>query len=95
MIPSILRHAPTVRHLTTAALMAAIALGNAPGLDSQGRTTRQGDPPAITAGGQTNWTSHNLDLNNSRYSELDQIDTTSVGRLAEQWSFAVPARGRT
>ena len=54
-----------------------------------GRTTRQGEPPNITAGGQTNWTSHNLDLDNSRYSELDEVNTETVGGLAERWSYEV------
>ena len=91
MIHRTLRHRPTVQGVTATALMAAVALAGATDLYAQGRTTRQGDPPAITAGGQTNWTSHNLDLHNRRYSELDQIDTTNVARLAEQWSVAVPA----
>ncbi len=91
MIRTILRQRATVQYRIAAGLMAAIALVGAPDVHSQGRTTQQGAPPAITAGGQTNWPSHNLDLNNSRYSELDQIDTTNVAGLAEQWSFAVPA----
>ncbi len=58
----------------------------------QGRTTRTGAPPALTAGGsQTNWASHNLDPHNQRHSVLDQIDTATVGRLARRWSFEVPA----
>lgn len=56
----------------------------------QGQTTLTGAPPIITGGGQTNWESHNLDLHNQRYSELDQINTTNAGRLASQWSFDVP-----
>ena len=56
-----------------------------------GRTTRQGEPPNITAGGQTNWTSHNLDLDNSRYSELGEVNTETVGGLAERWSYEVAA----
>jgi glucose dehydrogenase len=58
----------------------------------QGRTTRAGAPPTITVGShQTNWASHNLDLHNQRYAVLDQIDTTTVGRLQRRWSFDVPA----
>ena len=61
--------------------LVAIALGAAAvgGAEAQGRTTRGAAPPDITAGGQTNWTSHNLDLANSRYSELDEIDAGNVG----------------
>jgi glucose dehydrogenase len=37
--------------------------------------------------GSTDWPSQNLDLDNSRYSQLDQIDTGNVNGLAMQWSF--------
>ena len=57
----------------------------------QAQTTRQASPPNISAGGQTNWTSHNLDLHNRRYSELNEINTGTVSRLRERWSFVVPA----
>ncbi len=57
----------------------------------QGRTTSTGDPPRITAGGQTNWASHNLDSYNQRFADLDQIDVESAGRLAQRWSYAAPA----
>ena len=57
----------------------------------QGRTTSTGDPPRITAAGQTNWASHNLDSYNQRFADLDQIDVESAGRLAQRWSYAVPA----
>jgi quinohemoprotein ethanol dehydrogenase len=33
------------------------------------------------------WPSHNLDIRNSRYSPLDQINTSNAGRLTEQWSI--------
>ena len=77
--------------LTAAAAVTAAALGAVPAAAGQGRTTRQGEPPNVTAGGGTNWTSHNLDLDNSRYSELDEIDVETVGRLAERWSYRVAA----
>ena len=41
----------------------------------------------ITGSGQTNWASHNLDLYNQRFSELDQIDAETVGRLQRRWSY--------
>ena len=69
----------------------AVVAGASAAAGQQGRTTRQGAPPNITAGGQTNWTSHNLDLDNSRYSELDQIDAATASRLSEQWSYEVAA----
>ena len=68
------------------------ALGTGSGAEAgQGTTTRHGTPPNISAGGRTDWASHNLDLNNSRYAELDEIDTSNVGRMRSVWSFDVPA----
>ena len=80
-------------------LMAAMALSFAAagGLRSvdagqQGRTTRTGALPTITVGSQqTNWASHNLDLYNQRYAELDQINAATVGQLQRRWSFDIPA----
>ena len=37
------------------------------------------------------WSLHNIDLRNSRYSPLEEINTSNVGRLALKWSFEVPA----
>ena len=74
-----------------AVALAAVAAGVVPTAAAQGRTTRQGEPPNVTAGGGTDWTSHNLDLANSRYSELDEIRVETVGRLAERWSYRVAA----
>ena len=59
---------------------------------AQARITTGGNPPSIIAGqSQTNWESNNLDRYNQRFSELDQIDTTNVGRLEHLWSFDVPS----
>ena len=75
-----------------AVAMAALVAGvHAAGSAGQGQTTRHGSMPTITAGGQTNWASHNLDLHNRRYSELGEINTSTVGQLTETWSFEVPA----
>ena len=68
---------------------AAIAGHPAAGAGQQGATTRTGTPPAITGSGQTNWASHNLDMHNQRFSELDQIDTATVGQLQRRWSYDV------
>ena len=58
--------------------------------EQQGSITREGEPPTITAGSrQMNWASHNLDLHNQRYAELDQINTATVGQLQRRWSFDV------
>ncbi len=77
--------------VVTAIVALAVGAVGAAGVAAQGTTTRGAAPPDITAGGQTNWTSHNLDLANSRYSALDEVDTGNVGRLTELWSVAVPA----
>ena len=76
-----------------AAILTVVALmtGASAAAGQQGRTTTQGQPPNITAGGQTNWTSHNLDLDNSRYSALDEINSGTIGGLAERWSYDVAA----
>ena len=75
-----------------AAVLTAVGLvASASPSAGQGQTSRQGEPPNITAGGQTNWTSHNLDLDNSRYSALGEINTETVGGLAERWSYEVAA----
>ena len=76
---------------TTLAVAAMVALHPA-SAEPQGRTTRTGAPPVITAGStQTNWASHNLDLHNQRFANLDQINTDTVGQLQPRWSFVVPA----
>ena len=80
-----------VQGLAAALVVLAVGAAGAGRVEAQGRTMRGAAPPDITAGGQTNWTSHNLDLANRRYSTLDAIDTANVGRLTEQWSVAVPA----
>ena len=56
----------------------------------QGKTTRVGEPPHITAGGQTNWASHNLDPYNQRFAEIDQITAENASRLGQRWSFDAP-----
>ena len=76
----------------TTLAVAAISGLHSVGAEQQGRTTRAGTPPTITAESrQTNWASHNLDLRNQRYAELDRINTATVGQLQRRWSFDVPA----
>ena len=85
---------PTALFFFATGVLAAGAVlppGVAPAAGGQGRTTSQGALPNITAGGQTNWTSHNVDLYNRRYSPLDEVNTANVGQLAERWSVVVPA----
>lgn len=81
-----------VRVAVTTLALAAIPGLHPVGAEQQGRTTRTGVPPTITAGSRhTNWASHNLDPYNQRYAELDQINTGTVDRLQRRWSFDVPA----
>jgi glucose dehydrogenase len=42
------------------------------------------------AGPTFNWASHNLDLKNSRYAPLDEINSENVGTLALEWTYNVP-----
>ncbi len=72
-------------------LVAALVLIAPATAGGQTRITRQSAPPDITAGGQTNFTSHNIDLYNRRYTELDQINDRSVAQLAERWTYRFPA----
>ena len=80
-----------VTKLTAVGTLTTLLIGTAVAEAGQGTTTRQGTPPTISAGGRTDWGSHNLDLHNRRYAELDQINTTNANRLRSEWSFDVPA----
>ena len=81
----------TKLHLMIAAACALAAIITGTTVEAgQAQTTLTGAPPIITGGGQTNWESHNLDLHNQRYSELDQINVANADQLAPQWSFDVP-----
>ena len=54
------------------------------------RANRQRDLvpfPAVNAAASRDWPLHNFDLLNSRYSPLDQIDTSNVGSLAVRWLY--------
>ncbi len=79
------------RAAAAALTIAAISGLQALSAEAQGHTTQAGEPPTIIAGqSQTNWGSHNLDPHNQRFSELDQINASSVGQLETRWSFDVP-----
>src|SRR5262245_59250555 len=41
--------------------------------------------------GAGDWVSHNFDRHNSRFSPLDQINTSNVSRLTQQWSIRAGA----
>ncbi len=47
---------------------------------------QEGARPASGSAVGANWPSHNLDLHNTRFSPLTQIDTTNVGKLTLTWS---------
>ena len=42
------------------------------------------------AGATFNWASHNLDIRNSRYAPIDDINTGNVDKLAVKWTFNAP-----
>ena len=81
-----LRHTlPLIISISVAAAAAVVAAGGG----EQARTTRQGQPPQLTPGGQSDWSSHNVNLHNGRYSPLNQINTSTVDRLTQKWAFEV------
>ena len=83
------------RFAAATAVLAVAAVASWPG--SQGwaqegvQTTRRSSMPQLTAGGQVDWPLHNLDIRGSRYSSLDEINTSNVSRLALAWSFEAGA----
>ena len=60
-----------------AASVATIGIGTAVGGQS-------------TGGATFNWASHNLDLRNSRYAAIDEINTGNVEKLTVKWTFNAP-----
>jgi PQQ-dependent dehydrogenase (methanol/ethanol family) len=79
----------TIKRMAAAGAFAlAVTIG---ALDAIGRGAATVDAAAQTARTvQANWASHNVDLLNSRYSTLDEINTTNAGRMAVKWSFETP-----
>jgi quinohemoprotein ethanol dehydrogenase len=48
--------------------------------------------PLLAQGGPSgDWPSHNYDTRNSRFSPIDQINTSNVSGLTEQWRMELPA----
>jgi alcohol dehydrogenase (cytochrome c) len=45
--------------------------------------------PKVDAATSTNWSDNNGDVANSRYSPLDQINTSNVGKLELKWTYEV------
>ena len=80
----------TARLMAVTAASIAVVLACVPAWGEQAQrseTTHHSPPPQITAGGQADWPLHNVDVKASRYSALDEIDTTNVDRLELAWSF--------
>ncbi len=74
--------------MAAAAVSLAVGLAAIPASAEQAQTTHHSPLPQLTAGGRADWPLHNLDVEASRYSPLDEIDTTNVGGLELAWSFA-------
>ncbi|PYR51098.1 MAG: hypothetical protein DMF89_07170 [Acidobacteria bacterium] len=74
----------------TLGLVATAVLLAMPAWSQSGRSTA-GSKPASTPG-RTDWPMHNLDLRNNRFSPLDEINTSNVGRLGVKWVFEMPGR---
>ena len=54
-------------------------------------TTVQSAMPQLTAGGQVNWSLHNVDIRGSRYAEIDEINTSNAGSVELAWTFTAGA----
>ncbi|MCY4600695.1 MAG: PQQ-binding-like beta-propeller repeat protein [Acidobacteria bacterium] len=76
-----------------AAVIAALAVQLPPApVAAQDATVKVQSPlPQLTAGGQTNWAMHNVDLRGSRYSEVDEINTSNAGSVELAWTFTAGA----
>jgi outer membrane protein assembly factor BamB len=76
---------PTRFHSGTINLLTAVfCVATAFGIRTLGQETSIGQPAAA------DWPLHNRDVRNTRYSPLNQIDASNVGRLAVSWSFQAP-----
>ena len=79
--------------LTAPLAIAALALllPPSPAGAQNANTTVQSALPQLTAGGQTNWPMHNLDIRGSRYADLDEINSSNAGSVELAWSFTAGA----
>ena len=80
------------------ALLAAVAFAiaallppPAPAVAQDVTTTVQSAMPQLTAGGQVNWSLHNVDIRGSRYAEIDEINTSNAGSVELAWTFTAGA----
>jgi len=49
---------------------------------------------ALPASGQTDWPTYGYDLEGTRYSPLEQINTENVGGLVRAWTYNMPPTER-
>ena len=84
------RRSPMVASVLSVVTTATLGLVSA-GAQDRAQTAHQSPLPQITTGGQADWPLHNLDIRGTRYSSLDEINTSNVGRLALGWSFEAGA----
>ena len=50
-------------------------------------TVQNGPMPRVSQAGKVDWTLHNFDMFNRRYSPANEINSSNAGRLALKWSF--------
>jgi glucose dehydrogenase len=75
------------------AVAGAAVMGGYPGSGSARLVAalRAQAPPSQTTPGQSaDWPMHNLDLRNSRFAPLGDVNSSNVSRLALKWSFDLP-----
>lgn len=85
-----LRECPALT-ATIAIAALALLLPPSPAAAQNANTTAQSALPQLTAGGQTNWPMHNLDIRGSRYADLDEINSSNAGSVELAWSFTAGA----
>ena len=83
-------HAATVTTLVGIAAVTTLLFATV-GAQEQGSTRHQSSLPQITTGSQKDWPLHNLDIHGSRYADLDEINTSTVGGLDVVWTFEAGA----
>ncbi|HEV3060390.1 MAG TPA: PQQ-binding-like beta-propeller repeat protein [Vicinamibacterales bacterium] len=71
----------------------AVALGAGQTAQERPSVVHHADFPTVNAATSSNWSQHNLDAANTRYSPLDQINTSNAESLVLKWSYDVPRPG--
>ena len=79
--PTRVLHVAVARDRDRPALVSRSARGGPPGWSPQ-RTA-----PSTAQAAAADWPLHNLDLANSRYSPLSEINVSNVGQLRQKWSY--------